>query len=82
LTTPVDINHLFLYFVTPTAYDHVKERTMPNDIIGVPFAGTAPEIIAAEKLHRRTVLTELDEGYCDLIINRWQEYTGQNAERL
>ena len=55
---------------------------MPNDIIGVPFAGTAPEIIAAEKLHRRTVLTELDEGYCDLIINRWQEYTGQNAERL
>ena len=60
----------------------IRTSTKPNDIIGVPFAGTAPEIIAAEKLHRRTVLTELDEGYCDLIINRWQEYTGQNAERL
>jgi len=60
----------------------IRTSTQPGDIIGVPFAGTAPEIIAAEKLHRKCVLTELDQGYCDLIVNRWQEYTGQTAERL
>ena len=60
----------------------IRTSTQPGHTIGVPFAGTAPEIIAAEKLHRKCVLTELDQGYCDLIINRWQEYTGQTAERL
>ena len=53
-----------------------------GDTIGVPFAGTAPEIIAAEELNRKCVLTELDQGYCDVIVQRWQDHTGQTAERL
>ena len=60
----------------------IRTSTKLGDTIGVPFGGTAPEIIAAEKLNRRCFITELDEGYCDLIIKRWEDHTGGTAERL
>jgi len=60
----------------------LRTSTNPGDTVAVPFAGTAPELIAAERLHRRCVLTELDAGYCDLIIGRWQDHTGQTAQRI
>jgi DNA modification methylase len=59
----------------------IRTSTEPGDTIGVPFAGTAPELIAAQKLQRKCVMTELDAGYCDLIVKRWEDATDQTAQR-
>lgn len=39
-------------------------------------------MIAAEKTGRRANLCELDPKYCDVIIARWEKYTGKKAELL
>ena len=46
-----------------------------------PFAGSGTTIIAAERQNRRCFAIELDPGYCDVIVKRWEEYTGQIAAR-
>ena len=46
------------------------------------FGGTGTTLIAAEQLHRQCYMMELDPYYCQVIINRWEEYTGKKAEKL
>ncbi len=43
------------------------------------FGGSGSTLIACEKLHRHARLMELDPKYCDVIIRRWQEFTGKQA---
>lgn len=47
-----------------------------------PFGGSGTTLIASEKLNRRSNTMELDPKYCDVILKRWEEYTGQAAELL
>ena len=44
-----------------------------------PFAGSGTTIIAAERQRRRCFAIELDPGYCDVIMRRWEKYTGLKA---
>lgn len=44
-----------------------------------PFGGTGTTMIAAEKHNRASSLIELDPKYCDVIVKRWQEFTGKQA---
>ena len=44
-----------------------------------PFGGTGTTLIACEKTGRQARLMELDPKYCDVIIKRWQEFTGKQA---
>lgn len=44
-----------------------------------PFGGTGTTMIAAEKLRRKSFLMELDPSYCDIIVARWEKYTGLKA---
>lgn len=44
-----------------------------------PFAGTGTTLIACEKTKRKSFNMELDPKYCDVIIKRWQDFTGQKA---
>jgi DNA modification methylase len=44
-----------------------------------PFGGSGTTLIAAEKLGCVGHLMELDPKYCDVIIKRWQEFTGKQA---
>lgn len=44
-----------------------------------PFLGSGTTLIAAEKLKRKCYGMELDEKYCDVIINRWEQFTGLKA---
>jgi len=44
-----------------------------------PFLGSGSTLIAAEKLNRKCYGMELDEKYCDVIIERWEQFTGQKA---
>ena len=44
------------------------------------FGGSGSTLIAAERMHRRACLMEIDPSYCDVIVSRWQDYTGQKAD--
>ena len=38
--------------------------------------------MAAEQLGRTAFIMELDERFCDVIVKRWEDYTGQKAVRI
>ena len=44
------------------------------------FGGSGSTLIACEKTNRVCYMMELDEHYCDVIIARWEKYTGKKAE--
>jgi hypothetical protein len=44
-----------------------------------PFCGTGTTLIAAEKLNKNCFALEIDPKYCDVIVQRWQEFTGKTA---
>ncbi len=44
------------------------------------FGGGGSTMIAAETLGMKAYLAELDPKYCDVIINRWENYTGKKAQ--
>jgi len=45
------------------------------------FGGSGSTLIAAEQTGRKAFLMELDAPYCDVIIQRWEAFTGKKAER-
>lgn len=54
-------------------------NTKGSDLVLDSFAGSGTTAIACEKHGRHARLMELDPKYCDVIINRWQDFTGQQA---
>lgn len=54
-------------------------NTKGGDTVLDSFGGSGTTLIAAEKNGRIARLMELDPHYCDVIIKRWQEYTGKQA---
>jgi len=46
------------------------------------FGGSGSTLIGAEQADRRAFLMEIDELYCDVIVKRFEEFTGQKAERI
>jgi len=45
------------------------------------FLGSGTTLIAAQQLNRRCYGMEIDPKYCDVIVRRWEEFTGQKAIR-
>jgi len=45
------------------------------------FGGSGSTLIACEQTGRRAFLMELDPPYCDVIVQRFEQFTGQKAER-
>ena len=60
----------------------ILNNTKGADIILDLFGGSGSTMIAAEKSGRNAYVNELDEKYVDVIVNRWQEFTGQQAVHL
>ena len=54
-------------------------NTKGGDIVLDSFGGSGTTIIAAEKNGRRGYLMEIDPKYCDVIVKRWQDFTGKAA---
>ena len=54
-------------------------NTKGGDIVLDSFGGSGTTMIAAEKNGRYSRLMELDPKYCDVIVTRWQDFTGQKA---
>jgi DNA modification methylase len=46
------------------------------------FLGSGSTLIACEKTKRKCYGMEIDPHYCDVIVKRWEEYTGNKAERI
>ena len=46
------------------------------------FGGSGSTMIACEKLGRHSMMMELDPKYCDVIVKRWEDFTGKKAELL
>jgi len=57
-------------------------NTKGQDIVLDLFGGSGSTMIAAEKNGRTARLMELDPKYCDVIVKRWEDFTGQKAELL
>jgi DNA modification methylase len=55
-------------------------NTKGGDIVLDSFGGSGTTLIAAEKHGRYARLMELDPKYCDVIVKRWEDFTGKKAE--
>ena len=58
-----------------------ETTTQKNDLILDLFLGSGSTLIAAEKTGRKCYGMELDPKYCDVIVKRWEDFTGQKAEK-
>jgi DNA modification methylase len=54
-------------------------NTQQNAIVLDSFGGSGTTLIACEKQHRHARLMELDPTYCDVIVKRWEDFTGKKA---
>ena len=57
----------------------IRNNSKPNEYIYDPFGGSGTTLIACEKLGRRCLMQELDPRYVDMIVKRWQKFTGLKA---
>ena len=60
----------------------IKNSSKPGDIVTDIFGGSGTTLMACEQLGRKCRMMELDPHYCDVIIKRWEEFTGKKAEKV
>jgi DNA modification methylase len=76
-----DINHPARFPVRfPEGY--IEAMTVQGQIIYDPFLGSGTTLIAAEMTGRKCFGMELSPEYCDVIVSRWEKYTGKKAELI
>jgi len=59
----------------------IANSSAAGGVVADLFAGAGSTLIAAEQLGRRCRAMELDPGYCDVIVQRWEALTGRQASR-
>ena len=59
----------------------IKNSSKTRDIVLDLFGGSGTTLIACEKTNRQARLVELDPKYVDVIVKRWEDYTGLKATR-
>ena len=60
----------------------IRNSSRPGNVVLDPFGGSGTTLIAAEKSGRGARLIELDPKYVDVIVRRWEEFSGNKASRL
>jgi DNA modification methylase len=80
--------------VNPQSMVHLTEKPVelaaralqfssrPGENVLDLFGGSGSTLMAAEQTKRQAFLMELDPPYCDVIVTRWQNFTGQEARRV
>ncbi len=61
---------------------YIKVLTKRKDIVLEPFGGSGSTLIASLKLGRRCFLMEKSPVYTEVILKRWEKYTGTNAKKV
>lgn len=62
--------------------DLLQRITPQNGMVCDPFLGSGTTLIAAEKLNRHCYGIEIEPRYCDVIVERWQQFSGGKAKRV
>ena len=57
----------------------IQNSSRKGDLVFDPFGGSGTTLIAAENTGRKAALLELDPKYVDVAVERWQQFTGQQA---
>ena len=60
----------------------ILNSSQKGDTVADVFGGSGTTLIACEQLGRKCRMMELDPGYCDVIIDRWEKFTGKKAVLL
>ena len=60
----------------------IVNSTRRGQIVLDPFGGSGSTLMACEQMGRRCATVELDPHYADVIIDRWEQYTGREAEKI
>lgn len=60
----------------------IKNSSRPKELVLDLFGGSGSTLIACEQIDRRCNMMEYDPKYASVIIDRWEQFTGQKAERL
>ena len=58
----------------------IQYSSRPGERVFDPFGGSGSTLIACEQTGRRCFMLELDPLYCDVIVQRWEKFTGRKAE--
>ena len=57
----------------------IQYSSQPGENVLEIFGGSGSTLIACEQTERKCYCMELDELYCDIIVNRWEQFTGKTA---
>ena len=60
----------------------IQYSSRPGENVLDLFGGSGSTLIACEQTGRQAYLMELDTLYCDVIVTRWEQFTGKKAERI
>jgi DNA modification methylase len=60
----------------------MEYASKPSENVLDLFGGSGSTLIAAEQSGRKAFLMEIDPPYCDVIVSRYEQFTGRKAERL
>ena len=60
----------------------LKDFSKEKEVIVDVFGGSGSTLIACEQLNRKCYMAELDPKYCDVIIQRWEDFTGMKAVKI
>lgn len=60
----------------------IANSSRPGDGVLDPFGGFWTTLIAAEQTGRKAFLMELEPLYCDVIVRRFESFSGKKAERI
>jgi site-specific DNA-methyltransferase (adenine-specific) len=60
----------------------IQNSSEEGDVILDAFGGSGTTLLASEQTGRKAYLMEYDEHYCDVIIGRWEKFTGRTAEKI
>jgi len=60
----------------------IENNSRPGEAVYDPFVGSGTTIIAAEMTGRVCHALEIAPAYCDVVVERWQNFTGGKAERV
>ena len=66
----------------PMIADQIINSSRKDEIVLDQFGGSGSTLMACEQTGRKARLMELDPVYCDVIIERWESFTGQKAVKV